>query len=229
MNEENLPAYDNACARAIDLAGWDPAPGMDFHEAVRLFLASEWLAKDRADQRADALREAALPVAAAISRRLFDIGHSPETTGTVAALVQRELRDRAAVEKDEEIGTADTVEASPKATQSEAPEQDVDTLAEIIWNASRADEGTISATGANVVARAVLSSDWRVKDRAEVRAEMITVVETLLPDRCWVNRSTHPRCSEFIGGTFVNGREWTKEMCCLPCRIRVALAEEKTR
>lgn len=36
-------------------------------------------------------------------------------------------------------------------------EPPVSTLAEVIWHASRADEGTISATGADVVARAVLS------------------------------------------------------------------------
>lgn len=44
-------------------------------------------------------------------------------------------------------------------------------LAETIWTASRADESTISATGANVVARAVLSSGWFADRLAEARAE----------------------------------------------------------
>lgn len=33
-------------------------------------------------------------------------------------------------------------------------------LGRIIWETSRADEATISATGANIVARAILASDW---------------------------------------------------------------------
>lgn len=33
-------------------------------------------------------------------------------------------------------------------------------LAELIWTTSRADESTISATGANIVARAIVASDW---------------------------------------------------------------------
>ena len=35
-----------------------------------------------------------------------------------------------------------------------------DELARVIWEASRADESTISATGANVVARAVEAAGW---------------------------------------------------------------------
>lgn len=34
-----------------------------------------------------------------------------------------------------------------------------ETLGKIIWETSRADEGTISVTGANIVARALLASD----------------------------------------------------------------------
>lgn len=37
---------------------------------------------------------------------------------------------------------------------------DVRLLAELIWSASRADEGTISATGADVVAGAIAGSGW---------------------------------------------------------------------
>ena len=39
------------------------------------------------------------------------------------------------------------------------PEVERNRLAETIWNASRADEGTISATGANVVADAIMNAD----------------------------------------------------------------------
>jgi hypothetical protein len=38
----------------------------------------------------------ALPLASAVSRRLLDVGHPPETSGTVAALIQREVRALAA-------------------------------------------------------------------------------------------------------------------------------------
>jgi hypothetical protein len=43
-------------------------------------------------------------------------------------------------------------------------------LAEVIWSASRADEGTISATGANVVADAILTSPALARLLAEARA-----------------------------------------------------------
>lgn len=52
----------------------------------------------------------------------------------------------------------------------------MEALAQIIWRTSRADEGTISATGANIIARALLTSDWlKAHDAAraaEVRAEV---------------------------------------------------------
>lgn len=55
-------------------------------------------------------------------------------------------------------------------------EDDVEALGRIIWDTSRADESTISFAGANIVARAILTSDWlashvaaaREADRAEV-------------------------------------------------------------
>lgn len=53
------------------------------------------------------------------------------------------------------------------------PADDVETLAEVIWTASRADESTISATGANHVARAVLASDWLAAERAKAKAEAL--------------------------------------------------------
>ena len=49
---------------------------------------------------------------------------------------------------------------------------DEEQLAEVIWAASRADEGTISATGANIVARAVLGSEWLAeRDARLVRSD----------------------------------------------------------
>lgn len=46
--------------------------------------------------------------------------------------------------------------------------ESVEALAEAIWNASRADEGTISATGANHVAATLISSGVvRLADEAE--------------------------------------------------------------
>lgn len=53
-------------------------------------------------------------------------------------------------------------------------------LAEVLWTASRADESTISATGANHVAAAILASDWlaRVKREAAAAAEVRVLRET---------------------------------------------------
>lgn len=44
-------------------------------------------------------------------------------------------------------------------------------------------------------------------------------IRAVLPDECWVTRSTLA-CTDFVGGTFGDGATWTAEMCCLPCRIR---------
>lgn len=43
----------------------------------------------------------------------------------------------------------------------------VDWLAELIWTASRADEGTISAIGAQHVARAIVEAGWHQGLQAE--------------------------------------------------------------
>jgi hypothetical protein len=49
-----------------------------------------------------------------------------------------------------------------------APENIRERLAEAIWNASRADEGTISATGAGIVADALLPLiDTLLREQAE--------------------------------------------------------------
>ena len=45
------------------------------------------------------------------------------------------------------------------------PEKDA--LAELIWNTSRADEGTISATGANIIARALRGAGYRITDECD--------------------------------------------------------------
>lgn len=44
-------------------------------------------------------------------------------------------------------------------------------LGKLIWETSHADEGTISATGANIVAQAILASDFVAQIRAETLEE----------------------------------------------------------
>jgi len=46
-------------------------------------------------------------------------------------------------------------------------------LGSLIWETSIEDEGTISATGANIVAQAILGSDWLKKHDAEIREQAI--------------------------------------------------------
>jgi len=58
-------------------------------------------------------------------------------------------------------------------TPAPAPVGDVEGLAELIWHTSRADESTISAAGADIVARAVLASDWLAAFAAAQRAEAL--------------------------------------------------------
>lgn len=52
----------------------------------------------------------------------------------------------------------DDIRAALEQSRQDAAGLTVDELARVIWDASRADEGTISATGANVVARAVVAA-----------------------------------------------------------------------
>ena len=66
--------------------------------------------------------------------------------------------------------------------------------------------------------------------QAEVRdqspspdSDALAEIRDLLPAECWVSRSDAVFCTDFVGGTFENGAEWTAEMCCLPCRIRGVL------
>lgn len=51
----------------------------------------------------------------------------------------------------------------------------------------------------------------------------ISAALAVLPEECWVTRSTGISCIAAIGGTFSNGAEWTVEMCCVPCRVKAAL------
>lgn len=51
-------------------------------------------------------------------------------------------------------------------------------------------------------------------------------VEALVPNDCWVMRSHELTCADLAGGIFPNGAPWTEDMCCLPCRLRAALAVE---
>lgn len=46
-------------------------------------------------------------------------------------------------------------------------------VAQVIWETSRRDEGTISATGANIVAAAVMSLFDVVRSEAEIKAEAL--------------------------------------------------------
>lgn len=48
---------------------------------------------------------------------------------------------------------------------------DVTALARLIWETSRADESTISALGADIVAGAILRSRWLAERDARIRAK----------------------------------------------------------
>lgn len=66
----------------------------------------------------------------------------------------------------------------------------------------------------------------QAKDRQLLMLERrIAAVREALPDLCFITRSASPlRCTSWVGGTFANDAEFTVEMCCLPCRVRAALA-----
>lgn len=63
-----------------------------------------------------------------------------------------------------------------KDLKTPAPDSERGRLAAIIWEASRADEGTISATGANIVADAILAAD---SEQAAVIRAVTAVVDEL--------------------------------------------------
>lgn len=66
--------------------------------------------------------------------------------------------------------------------------------------------------------------------RAKAAESALASVRALIPDECWVLRSTAagPVCTDMVGGGFPNGAKFTDEACCLPCRIRAALAAPTT-
>ena len=66
--------------------------------------------------------------------------------------------------------------------------------------------------------------------RATAAESALAAVRALIPDECWVLRSTAagPVCTDMVGGGFPNGAKFTDEACCLPCRIRSALATPTT-
>jgi hypothetical protein len=53
----------------------------------------------------------------------------------------------------------------------------------------------------------------------------LTRVAEELPEECWVTRSTETRCTIAIGAK-MGKATYTKELCCLPCRIRLAMGVE---
>lgn len=71
----------------------------------------------------------------------------------------------------------------------------------------------IAALLDDLAAAAVVAEDARAA---------LARVEALLPDDCWITR-TSMRCTDFIGGTIGASGVFAEEMCCLPCRIRAAL------
>lgn len=67
------------------------------------------------------------------------------------------------------------------------------------------------------------------KAEAEVASlrDQLAAVEVVVPNDCWVLGvpATGPTCTDMIGGGFKNGAKWTEEMCCIPCRSRLALTD----
>lgn len=94
---------------------------------------------------------------------------------SIGALIESEVCDWSTHALATGAGAASRT-APGHATEAEA-------LAEAIWNASRADEGTISATGANHVAAALLASDWMQQHDDAVRAEALEQAADDLADR----------------------------------------------
>lgn len=71
---------------------------------------------------------------------------------------------------------------------------------------------------------------FRGRDQGEIDGhdELAEKVRAELPDTCSMfEGSLHTEqgvvCTDLIGGTFGNGATFTKEMCCLPCRVRLVI------
>jgi len=60
------------------------------------------------------------------------------------------------------------------------------------------------------------------------REDLFAPVLRVLPEECWVTRSPLARCTDLIGGVFSTGATWTEEMCCVPCRVRLAVRGIRT-
>lgn len=73
-------------------------------------------------------------------------------------------------------------------------DEQVQALAKVIWATSRADESTISAAGANIVARALLDSDALRALIAEERAAALREAADEVEDEC-----LQSRCACFCG------------------------------
>jgi hypothetical protein len=65
---------------------------------------------------------------------------------------------------------------------------------------------------------------------AAKHAEVITLVDRMLagivrelPDECFITETPLARCTDLIGTQFRSGASWTEDMCCWPCRVRLAI------
>lgn len=65
-------------------------------------------------------------------------------------------------------------------------------------------------------------------DRRTGEADLRARIETLADEspRCWMTKNDDLTCGEMAGGTFPNGAVFTEAACCLPCRLRAALATD---
>jgi hypothetical protein len=55
------------------------------------------------------------------------------------------------------------------------------------------------------------------------KEDVLDPVLRVLPEECWVTRTALARCTDLIGGVFSTGATWTEDMCCVPCRVRLAV------
>jgi hypothetical protein len=61
-------------------------------------------------------------------------------------------------------------------------------------------------------------------------AEVITLVDRMLarierelPDEFFITETPLARCTDLIGTQFRTGATWNQDMCCWPCRVRLAI------
>ena len=80
-------------------------------------------------------------------------------------------------------------------------------LGALIWETSRADEGTISAAGASIIAKAILSSEWLAAHDAEVRAderervaEKVAAAAPAIGFELRYNGTVDPVAAAYVGG-----------------------------